>query len=414
MKDPRGLVSRLVAERFTQALELSRVVLLEGARGSGKSTVLSMLQSSGELVSIIDLSPGTVRRAAADDPLGFVEALTAPLAIDEVQLVPDLALAVKALHDRDPAWGPAILTGSSPVARGQLGGSDPLVGRALRLRLRPLSHRELAGRADDLLPALADPGFSEFDRGVLDRSGYVELARRSGFPAARELSPAAATEWFRGTYVDGVLPRSLADDRRRTDRQILTRVLRTLAASPSAELNVAALARSLEIARDTVSAHVALLEDLGLIDTVPGWRPGAAKRHVSRPKVHPADGAISGWAIGAHPTDTELGGLIESMVYRELAAQVDASFGAAELFHWRSGRHEVDLVLAFDDQLVPIEVKLSRSVPPRALSGIDAFAEAFSRQFLRGIVFYAGDDVVPLGRNRLAVPISALWTTPRP
>lgn len=414
MADQRALVPRLVAERFGRALQLSRVVLLDGARGAGKSTVLRMLQAHGDLTSNVDLSAPAVRRAATDDPLGFVEALTTPLAIDEVQLVPDLALAVKLLHDRDPAWGPAVLTGSSPVARGQLGGSDPLVGRALRMRLRPLSRRELAGHPDDLLDALADPGFTAFDRGTLDRAGYVEAAGRSGFPAARDLPAAAAGEWFRGTYVDGVLPRALADEHRRTDRRILARVLRALGASPAAELNVADLSRSLEIARDTVSGHVALLSDLGLVDTVPGWRAGAAKRHVARPKLHPADGAISTWAIGGSPTDAEVGGLIESMVYRELAAQVDASFGAAELYHWRSGRYEVDLVLAIGDRLVPIEVKLTRSIPPRGLHGIDAFAERFPRQFGRGLVLYAGDDVVPLGRHRLVVPISALWTTPRP
>lgn len=408
------LIPRMISNQFGRAFRIAGVVLIEGPRASGKSTVLSMLRHGGMVRSVVDLTDPDTRRAAANDPFGFVEALTPPFAIDEVQLVPDLILAVKRSVDRDSGWGPAVLTGSSPVGRGQLGGSDPLVGRAVRLRLRPLSRREMSGRTDGLLDAIGDPAFTAFDRGVLDRAGYLDAMVRTGFPAVRDLPSTDVATWFRNAYVAGVLPRALDDENRRVNPRIVNQMLRALSASPGAELNVSGLARTLELSRHTVTSHVGLLGDLGLIDTVPGWRPGAAKRHVSRPKIHPIDGALSAWAIGRQPTDAEIGGLTEAMVYRELAAQVDASFGAVELFHWRHDRNECDLVLAFGDELVPIEVKASRSVPGRALRGIDAFAEAFPKQFLRGLVFYTGNEVVPLGTRRLAVPISALWTTPKP
>ncbi len=409
-----GLLDRLVHDWLSSALELAPVVLLEGPRASGKSTILRMLLDAGDLRSVIDLTDPVTRQSAAADPLGFLEALTPPVAIDEVQLVPDLALAVKRLVDRPGSWGPAVLTGSSPVARGNLGGSDPLVGRAVRLRLRPLTLREQAGLPSSLLAALVDRDFTDFARGGPDRSGYIDLARRSGFPAARHLSASAAAAWFRASYVDGVLPRALDDENRRVNPALLNQVLRALAASPAAELNVSELGQRLDLNRHTITAHLGLLQDLGLIDAVPGWRLGASKRHVSRPKVHPTDGALCGWAIGGSPTDAEIGGMVESLVQRELAAQVDASLGAAQLHHWRSGRHEVDLVLEVDGDFVAFEVKLSRSLPTGATSGMDALADVVGPRLRRGVVLYAGEEVVPLAPGRLAMPIAALWRTTGP
>ena len=59
----------------------------------------------------------------------------------------------------------------------------------------------------------------------------------------------------------------------------------------------------------------------------------------------------------------------------------------------------------------PIEVKRAREVPRGASSGIDAFRERYGARFRRGIVLYAGRNVLPLGDDIWAVPITSLWCT---
>ena len=103
--------------------------------------------------------------------------------------------------------------------------------------------------------------------------------------------------------------------------------------------------------------------------------------------------------------------MIESFVYRELAAQVDQSLAAMELFHWRQGSSEADLLLSSGDRTVAIEIKAARTIPRRAFQGINKFANNYPKRLIRGLLFYTGDEVVPLGERRLAVPISALWAT---
>lgn len=91
-----------------RAMEWSRVVVLNGPRQSGKSTLLAEIARSwgGTVVTLDD-------RAARTDPGGFVAGLPRPLFIDEVQRGGDgLVLAVKAAVDRDPVAGMFVLAGS--------------------------------------------------------------------------------------------------------------------------------------------------------------------------------------------------------------------------------------------------------------------------------------------------------------
>lgn len=404
-----GLLDRAIRADIAMRLKRGDTIVMEGPRASGKSTVLRLL--SDHLEQIVDLTEPAVRSAASDDPVGFLESLKAPAAIDEAQLVPGLASAVKQLLDRPGGWGPAILTGSSPVGRSELGGSDPLVGRATRLRLRPLTRREINGHTDSIVDQWFGTDPPSLSTEPLDRDDYLELALRSGYPAARDLSSADAENWIADTYINGVIPRALDDENRRVSPRLLMTVLASLSAAPASELNYSAFGRRLEISRHTVENHTGLLGELGLIDEVPGWRPGAAKRHVSRPKIHPADGAFTGWATGGELDDAELGGALESMVYRELATQCDIG-GRFAIHHWRHRNHEVDFVLEHRRRFVAIEVKAARSLREGITGGIKAFADEVGDRFVRGIVLYTGESVAPLGPNITAAPISALWTTP--
>ena len=80
-------------------------------------------------------------------------------------------------------------------------------------------------------------------------------------------------------------------------------------------------------------------------------------------------------------------------------------------YRTHAGR-EVDLVL--EDRrgrCVAVEIKASASPTARDAAGIKAFAEALGERFLRGVVLYLGQEMVPFARNLHAVPLSAIWAT---
>jgi len=59
--------------------------------------------------------------------------------------------------------------------------------------------------------------------------------------------------------------------------------------------------------------------------------------------------------------------------------------------------------------IVGIEIKASASVAASDFSGLKALADTAGARFLRGVLFYMGDTLLPFGDKLHAVPVSALW-----
>src|ERR1700677_3791090 len=111
MSDP---VPRRAQSLVSEALEDTRVVLVNGARQAGKSTLTRLTADSrpGTVLRLLD--DAATLRAAQDDPTGFVEH-DGLMVIDEIQLAPELLRAIKVLVDLDPRGGRFLLRGSSRI-----------------------------------------------------------------------------------------------------------------------------------------------------------------------------------------------------------------------------------------------------------------------------------------------------------
>lgn len=218
-----------------------------------------------------------------------------------------------------------------------------------------------------------------------------------------------ARRWRRD-YLRTVIPETLLASDHVIDHQRLARLLTGIAGSTGHELVISHLVADLGIDRRTATRYLDLLEEMRLIRRLPGLRLKAADSERATPKLHMVDPIL----VSPNPEgvdDDRRGALLESFVVNEVATQLEWAGGAEGLYHWRDrDRHEVDLVIEREGGFIAIEVKRAREVGPRARAGIDSFRERYSRQFLRGLILYAGRHVLPLGDEVWAVPISALWT----
>jgi putative transposase len=89
---------------LTAALADTPVVLLNGARQTGKSTLVTTLTTaaaSGVAATLVTLDDATALAAATNDPQGFIAGLGPSAVIDEVQKAPGLFPAIKLSVDRD-------------------------------------------------------------------------------------------------------------------------------------------------------------------------------------------------------------------------------------------------------------------------------------------------------------------------
>src|SRR5690606_7479767 len=142
--------------------------------------------------ALVTLDAVTELAAARADPEGFALTLherldATTVAIDEVQLAPDLFRAIKLAVDRDRRPGRFVLTGSTRLlSLPKL--SDSLAGRMEVIDLWPFTQGELAGHHETFVDAAfrSDLPIVATDLG---RRALIERALRGGFPPAVERAP---------------------------------------------------------------------------------------------------------------------------------------------------------------------------------------------------------------------------------
>ncbi len=401
------MYSRLLSSSIIDALADTPAVYLQGARQVGKTTLVRDLLAEHFPAPYRTLDDATVLAAARLDPQGFLAAQRGPVVLDEVQRVPELALALKESIDRDRRPGRFLLTGSARLmALPRI--ADSLVGRMEVITLWPLSQQELEGTTQNLVDLAFAGALPESScgggrslRARVVAGGYPEALTRSGVRRAR---------WYE-SYLTTLLQCEVRDLSNILDLAALPRLLALLAARTGQLLNVSELSRSAGIPLTTVNRYLALLEGVFTVQRLPAWSTNLGKRLVRSPKMHLVDTGLAAHLLGVDEDGPITGGLLESFVTAELTRQRDCSSLRPALYHYRThGGLEVDLVL--EDRrgrLVGVEVKSSSSVRPRDLRGLRQLADIAGDRFVQGLVLYQGEAQVPLGESVTALPLRALW-----
>ncbi|MDQ3154712.1 MAG: ATP-binding protein [Actinomycetota bacterium] len=415
MRKALDYLPRRAGDLVLDALQDTRVVVVNGARQVGKSTLAERVlrQTEGGIARFLD-DPGT-RAAAVADPVRFVRHDRLML-IDEVQRVPELWLAIKNLVDREPRAGRFLLTGSARLL-GLRSLPDALPGRTETVELWPLSQGEIDGAPDGFVDAAYSRGSDLRAEPVgLRRSDYLARAVRGGYPEAVRREAPRRRERFFESYLADLIARDVkqvADIERASDMRRLTGLL---AAQSAGLLNMNRLASELSISAPTVRGYIEILETIFLIRLVPAWSANATVRVVARPKVIFVDPGLAGYLTTGVVADAPTGGLLENFVLGELARQLSWSRVSARLFHYRDrDQYEVDAVLEDNaGQVVGVEVKAAETVRAEDFRGLRLLQRRLGNRFRAGFVLYCGLESLAFGDGLACLPMSALWTTPPP
>jgi len=409
--------TRHIAPLLADALLDTPVVLINGARQSGKSTLVqSPAASSSAPRQYLTLDDAVVLNAAKSDPAGFINSLQGAVILDEVQRVPELFLAIKAAVDRQRVPGRFLLTGSADVLL-LPDIADSLAGRMEVLSLWPLSSAEIAdsaclNRAD----ALFQGDWSALSVPPCERGEFTDRLLAGGFPdAVARTSPRRRDAWF-DSYVQAILQRDVRDLANIEQLTEIPNLLHLLAIRSGTLLNFAELSRTAAIAQSTLKRYFALLEMLFLVVRLPSWERNPGKRLVKAPKVFLPDSGLLNYFMAATKESLAAkpglpGGVVETFVLTELLKHVAFSAQRLSLWHYRTQTNiEVDFILENRlGQITGIEVKASATVDGKDFKGLRHLQETEPGIFQRGIVLYAGREVVPFGENLWAVPLSVWW-----
>jgi predicted AAA+ superfamily ATPase len=410
------MLLRAMTPVVTAALEDTRIVMVEGARQVGKSTLAAQICAT-QGGAHVTLDDDVARAAARRDPEAFVtQNRGGLLVIDEAQRVPELFLALKLQVDRDPAPGRYLVTGSADFHHVK-GVGDSLAGRTERLLLYGFSQGELRGKADQFVDLAFEAWHSPGGPSPLGRADYLAAATAGSYPEAVSRTERRRSAWFR-SYLDAIVGRDAGELARLAKLRDLPKLLDLIAARQGHELDITSLANNLGMPRTTLGPYLELLGTLFLTQSLPAWSPSATSRAIKSPKVMLLDSGLAATlrglttqAMSPGAIPDAAGGLLEGFVAGELRRQLGWSQTDARISHFRDrDRREVDLVLESREGLVVgIGVKAAGSIKVADTRGLARLRDILGRRFVAGYILNTGPRARLVGERIWAMPIDALW-----
>jgi len=365
------------------------IVTILGPRQSGKTTIAQTAFPDKPYVTLEN--PAVLERATVD-PESFLNQYQNGAILDEVQRLPILLSWLQGIVDEDSTPGRFILTGSyqSELKKGV---AQSLAGRTAIFKLLPLSLSELAS---------AGHSFSLWDDVLA-----------GGYPRLRERNMDISL--FHSSYLATFLERDLGAQIKVRDLNQFRDFLRLLAGRTGQLINFSSLGNDLGASASTMRLWLSVLEASWIIFQLPPWYENFGKRVIKSPKVYFTDTGLACNLLGIETAeqlsrDPIAGGLVENFAIAEYVKH-RWNQGKDARIHFFRDRHgsEVDLLVSRGNNLIPIEIKASRSFTASHLKGIKRFRSLAGDRVTDSYLVYAGDmrgevsGVQLLGFDELAV-----------
>lgn len=408
------LYQRWQEQLVEKSMKNRRVLLLNGSHQCGKTTLAKQLATKNTLYRTLD--DLALRTLAESDPHGFVQhPENGMLIIDEIQRAPQLLSAIKLVVDEDTRPGQYLLTGSANI-QSLPSVQESLAGRITKIRLRPLTQGEIIGAKPTFIEHAFLGKMDMNDLPLVDRKTMLSLSLRGGFPEAVKLAINEREQWHLD-YINALLERDLRDIARITQQHEMQELVRILAAWSGKFMDISAIGSGLSIRRATIDSYINALEALYMVERVYPWTRTDYERVGKQAKIYMTDSgmmsAVLRYRLDRIEMDADRSGkLVETFIFNELAAIIDASNGKYQLFHYRDReKREIDFLIERDDQaLLGIEIKSGSAISEADFKHLKWFRDniAKNKSFI-GIVLYTGSQGGSMGKQLYAVPMSALW-----
>ena len=414
-----GLASRRLEEVVKTRLAEEPVVVLNGPRTVGKSTLL------GELArhigrTVIDCDDLATRAAVRSDPARFVEA-DQPVLIDEYQHVPELLDAIKAQLNRNLRPGGYVLAGSTRYAT-LPEAAQALTGRVDIIPVLPLSQGEIDDVRETFVASLLDGAGIDIalSQTPTTRDEYAQRSTSGGMPVALRRPPGRSrSRWF-SSYVNLVIDKDVLDISRVRQREMLPRLLGQLAARSGQVLNMAAISGTIGLEKSTTENYIKLLEAVFLVYRLPAWGTTLGSRVTKHPKVHLVDSGVMAWLLSLTPQKiaqaapaalTEYGHLLETFAVGEILKQVSWSDAPVTAGHFRTeAGQEVDLVLERDDgQVIAVEIKAGSRISGEDFRGLRQLKERLGPRLEEAIILHTGEHAYKHDDWITVLPLDRVW-----
>lgn len=359
---------RIISDCVKQTSASFPVVMLTGARQTGKTTLLRHIEPDRTFVSLDDPD---MRRLAKEDPAQFIERFPPPVFIDEFQyapqILPHIKMAVDAKTTRlRKAAGMYWLSGSQKFAL-MKGVQESLAGRVAILNLAGFSLGETAGPAVGFPKKPFLESFNarfSTNRTLHDLFKIILKGDKPDLWSGKKL-PAGL---FYSSYIQTYLERDVRGQLGIRDLGTFDKFMRLLAGRIGQLLNMAGISSEIGVSIPTIKEWLTVLERSDQIMLLQPYFGNIGKRLIKTPKVYFLDTGLAAHLVKWEDPRTTLAGpmagqLFENWVISEIVKS--SRFRGIEpgIYFWRTKEgEEFDLACERGNKLHLAEIKIGSSV----------------------------------------------------
>lgn len=392
------------------AAEFSPVIVLSGARQTGKSTLLQNEApfSSWHYVSFDDLEVLSIAEKRPDEILDISKYLI----VDEAQRSPSFMHAVKRAVDSDSSRR-IVLSGSADMLLMKRV-SESLAGRAIYFNLTPFSFGELINRPpDSWIEDLISNGRISDVHGSYKSAGIdLRFSIFRGFlPPVTALKKEDHIYTWLEAYVKTYLERDLRDIAEISYLSDFRKMMELLAVRNASILKQSEVARDAGLSQATLGRYINILETTNLFLKLRPYTKNIGVRLIKSPKIFCIDpgltASLAGYRSSGSIPAQYMGSLLESYVLLNLIALSSLRGGNVFYFRTQGGKEkEIDFIIESENRIVAVETKLSETVSAGDIKNLLFFKE-INKNFTAGLLVYAGRETRQLTSDIFAVP----WDT---
>jgi predicted AAA+ superfamily ATPase len=388
-------------ERFLPESKSKRLVILTGARQTGKTTLAKVRYPK---LNYINLDAPENREALRSISTVSWAQSVGNAVIDEAQKEPSLFEKVKYAFD-DNAVSFCVMLGSSQILLLKKI-RESLAGRVSLYEIWPLTMREIFMDIDphDTRPPLVDRLFSKmpFDEifGTLPeilleetdfklREAEKYLLKWGGMPALLLLSEEERWKWLKD-YVYTYLERDLSDLARLNDL-VPFRTFQKLSALRSAQLlNYSELSRDAGLSVDTARRYLQYLNLSYQTVLLQPYYRNITSSVIKTPKLYWVDVGLLR-QLGGFRSE-HFGQVYETMVVGELIKWISTAQKHAEIYFYRTrSGMELDMLVQTEAGLIGIEIKSRKRYAKPDLRAMKEIAQRLGKDWRGGLLVNQGN-----------------------
>jgi len=403
-------IKRTLAHAIKETSNSFKVLLLTGPRQVGKTSLLQEVQkSSRSYVTLDDLG---MRMAAQQDPASFLDRLSLPVLIDEVQYAPNLFSYIKMVVDREKQNGMFWLTGSQQFEM-MKNVTESLAGRVAILNLQGISLAEEQNRADSP-PFLPTPELLKSRRYAkpLTLPEAYHIIWRGSYPDV-VMQDGKNWERFYSSYISTYIQRDVREYLNINDTAAFHKFMQIASARTGQLVNYADMARDVGISESTIKTWLNVLHASGIVYMLQPYFNNRTKRLVKTPKLYFMDTGLCAYLTGWLSSDVlergaMSGAMLETWVVSELIKSYLHQGRTPRIYFYRDkDKREVDVIIEENGTLYPIEIKKTASIQNLNFKGFEIL-DKLGLPIGHGGVLCFTNALLPISKNVDAIPVGYL------